>query len=87
MICDITTSFGADPGPICNFDHGLFSEIDRHVVSSSKTFEINNICIFIDSGFFYEGEGIDAILRKCNQLIYFLQKTHIRNKSISLYMS
>jgi len=32
-------------------------------VSSRKTFEMKNICIFIDPGIFNEEEGRDAILR------------------------
>ena len=36
-------------------------------MSNSSTFEMNNICIFIDSGRFNEGEEVDIIFRilKC----------------------
>lgn len=36
----------------------LFIEVNRHLVFSSQTFEMSNICIFIDLGFFKEREGV-----------------------------
>ena len=46
-------------------------------MSSSSTFEMNNICIY--SGIFNEGEGEDVI--------FFLWKNYIRHKSLLLIMS
>lgn len=47
--------------------YGLFSVV--WVLCPAVTFYINNICIFIDSGFINEGQQVDAILR-----ISFLEK-------------
>lgn len=57
----------------------LFSEIR---VSSSKTFVMKYIHIFIDSGIFIEGEGGDAILR-----IIFVEKHTRYTLLFVFYMS
>ncbi len=42
-------------------ENGLFGEVGD-IVSRSLTFEMNNVCIFIDSGFSNEGEVVDVVL-------------------------
>lgn len=102
-ICDIATSLKANLGPVYAIytsvmwkletsrahtrENGLFSEVGD-VLFSSSTFEMENICIFIDSKFFNKGKGeavIPRILKgnltlfvgekKSHQMLVIIQST------------
>lgn len=60
VICKLDTSR-------TNTAHGKLTESEIGDMSSNLTFEIKNICLFIDSGFLKEGE--DVILRLLNNVI------------------